>query len=249
MSVPSTRHHVAVLAPLPLELDAVVSAFGLASDGGDPALWTGSCGGSTVWARRIGMGPAAAREATARVFDDPPLPGGTPDHVMVVGISGGLDPDLAIGSMLNPEVVIDLASGARFAHHPPGGTPRSGSIATVEKITFDPELSRALAADGVLGLDMETSAVAEFCEIQRCPWSVYRSISDRYMDGLLDPRIVALTGTDGEIDLDGLTELLADEPDLVPRLERLGNDAALAARRAAEAAVRGCLALDGPGGN
>jgi len=248
--VPAEPAHrfVAVLAPLPLELDAVVSAFGLEPIGSDRTLWTGRCGGSIVTARRPGMGPAAARAATARLFDDPPPGGGNVDHVMVVGICGGLDPALEVGTVLTPGQVVDLASGATYHHHLPGDLPCSGTLATTEVVTFDPGLNRRLAADGVLGIDMETSAVAEVCEGHGCSWSVYRSISDRYVDGLLDPQIVALTGSDGSVDLDALTRLLADDPGLAPRLERLGLDAALAARRAAEAAVRGCLALDAPAG-
>jgi len=151
--------------------------------------------------------------------------------------------------VLTPELVVDLASGATFHHHPPGDPTRSGSLVTTEEVTFDPELSRRLAAGGALGLDMETSAVADVCEARGCPWSVYRCISDRYVDGLLDPRVVALTGSDGEIDLDALGQLLADEPALATRLERLGHDAELAARGAAEAAVRGCLTLDAIAGS
>jgi hypothetical protein len=39
--------------------------------------------------------------------------------------------------------------------------------------------------------------------------------------------------------------LIEAEPELATKLERLAHDSALAARLAAEAAVRGCLALDG----
>jgi hypothetical protein len=38
--------------------------------------------------------------------------------------------------------------------------------------------------------------------------------------------------------------LIAADPDLAAKLEQLGRDATLAARLAAEAAVRGCIALD-----
>jgi len=245
----STRRHVAVLAPLPLELDAVITAFGLEPADAEPLLWTGRCGRSYVSARRIGMGPAAARAATSQLFEESLTHYRVVDHVMVVGICGGLEPDLAVGTVINPELVVDLASGATFHHHPPGDRARSGSLVTVEEVTFDPELSRRLGADGAQGLDMETSAVAGVCEHRGCPWSVYRCISDRYVDGLLDPRVVALTGSDGEVDLDTLTRLLAEDPGLATRLERLGHDAELAARLAAEAAVDGCLALDAPFGS
>jgi hypothetical protein len=91
---------------------------------------------------------------------------------------------------------------------------------------------------------MESSAVAEVCEARGCPWSVYRSIGDRIFDGLLDERIVAATNPDGSGDMAAIGRLLAAEPALAQRLERLSQDTTRAARLAAEAAVRGCLALD-----
>ena len=91
---------------------------------------------------------------------------------------------------------------------------------------------------------MESSAVAEVCSAQGCAWSVYRCIGDRHFDGLLDERIVALTNPDGSGNLDELRRLMAEDPGLAGKLERLSHDSALAARLAAEAAVRGCLALD-----
>jgi len=115
---------------------------------------------------------------------------------------------------------------------------------TTEEVTLDPGLSRRFLEEGCLGVDMESSAVAEVCEAHGCPWSVYRCIGDRSIDGLLDQRIVALTKPDGSGDRAAIGRLLAAEPELASRLERLGRDATTAARLAAEAAVRGCVALD-----
>ena len=86
--------------------------------------------------------------------------------------------------------------------------------------------------------------MAEVCEAQDCPWSVYRCIGDRYFDGLLDPRIVALTNPDGSGDTAAIGRLIAAEPEVAANLKRLRDDTARAARVAAEAAVRGCIALD-----
>ena len=241
--------HVAVLAPMPLELDAVVAAFGLEPSDGGGASWTGRVGRSTVTALRTGMGPDRARKMTDRVLDldgldrdgrvGPPV-----DHVMVVGICGGLDPDIPVGTVLRPDVVVDHATGARFHHTPPGDGPTSGGIVTTEGVDFDDGLSRALAARGFTGVDMESAAVAGACEARGRPWTVHRCISDRYVDRLLDLRIVALTDADGDVDVDAVVRLLEDEPELGPRLERLGRDAAEAARLAAEDALAACVALD-----
>ncbi len=234
-----------MLAPLALELDAVVAAFGLASSD-DEGIWTGRLGGSAVTAVRAGMGPEAAGSLTARLLDAAPADGGPVDHVMSVGICGGLDPAVDIGTVLRPDRVVDHATGAVFRHAPTTGTGRTGALVTTAEVHFDDDLSRRLLAEGALGVDMESAAVARVCDERGRSWSVHRAISDRWVDGLLDPRVVALTAMDGTTDLDGLTRLLAEEPDLVPRLERLADDTVLAARRAAEDAVRGCLALDAP---
>jgi nucleoside phosphorylase len=239
-----TNRHVVVLAPMPLELDAVVTAFKLGA-AGEGAPWTGRVGNSDVTAVHIGMGPPLTRTATARLFDKT-APGYVPvDHVMIAGICGGLDPDLEVGTMINPEVVIEHTSGATYRHLPPGDAPQAGKLITTEGVSLDPELSDRFFKDGCLGVDMESSAVAEVCEAHGCPWSVYRCISDRHFDGLLDERIVALANPDGTGNMAEIERLLASEPALATKLERLGHDSALAARLAAEAAVLGCLALDG----
>jgi len=237
-----------VLAPLPLELDAVVTAFGLERLGGSDT-WTGRVGGSTVTAIRAGMGPGPAATAATRLLDGSASTDAPVDHVMVVGICGGLDPEIDVGTVLMPERVVDYATGVAYRHAPTTAGRRTGTLVTTAEVHFDPELSRRLLAGGAVGVDMESAAVVRVCEEWGRPWSVHRCISDRWVDGLLDPRVVALIAADGSTDLDALGRLLADEPELLPRLERLGHDSVLAAKRAAEDAMRACHALDAnPGG-
>jgi uridine phosphorylase len=163
---------------------------------------------------------------------------------MIAGICGGLDPDLEVGTVLNPEVVVEHTTGNTYRHTPPGDLPRVGKLVTTEGVSLDADLSRRFFEDGFLGVDMESSAVAEVCEARGCPWSVYRCIGDRHFDGLLDERIIAMANPDGSGNRAEIERLLAAEPELVTKLERLSHDSALAARLAAEAAVRGCRALD-----
>jgi nucleoside phosphorylase len=230
---------------MPLEMDAIVTAFGLSRSGdapGSPA--TGHVGTSNVTAVHIGMGPTTARAATSSLFDQTD-PGHVPvDHVMIAGICGGLDPNLDVGTLINPEMVVDHTSGVAYRHTPPGNSPRYGKLLTTEGVNFDPELSLRWWQDGYIGVDMESAAVAGVCAERGCPWSVYRCISDRHFDGLLDERIVAMTNPDGSGNLAEIEQLLAAEPELATTLERLAHDTTLAARLAAEAAVRGCLALE-----
>jgi adenosylhomocysteine nucleosidase len=245
MPTDPARRNVVILAPMPLEMDAIVTAFGLSpTSDSDGTPWTGRVGHCDVTALHIGMGPPLTRVATNRLFDES-VPGYAPvDHVMIAGICGGLDPDIEVGTLINPEIIVENATGTAYRHRPPGDAPVAGTLMTMEEATLDAELSRSFFEDGCLAVDMESSAVAEVCEVQGCAWSVYRCIGDRYFDGLLDQRIVDATNPDGSGNMDEITRLITAEPELVAKLERLSRDTALAARRAAEAAVRGCLALD-----
>jgi adenosylhomocysteine nucleosidase len=244
--MPSQRRqrNVVVLAPMPLEMDAVVTAFGLSRVGNaDDSPFTGRIGSSDVTAIHIGMGPTLTRAATSQLFSGS-FPGPPVDHVMISGICGGLDPDLPVGTLINPEFVIEFASGAIHRHTPPGDAPQAGKLVTTENATLDVDLSRRFFEDGCVGVDMETSAVAEVCESYGCPWSAYRCIGDRYFDGLLDRSIVDATNPDGSGNGAEIKRLIDSDPSLAERLERLSRDTALAARLAAEAALRGCIALD-----
>jgi adenosylhomocysteine nucleosidase len=245
MSTAPAQRHVVVLAPMPLEMHAIVTAFGLGRAGSaQDAPWTGRVGASDVTAVHIGMGPPLTRAAIRRLLDAD-TPGHVPvDHMMIAGICGGLDPDLPVGTLINPDTLVLHATGARYRHTPPGDAPLAGTLITTEEVTLDVGLSERFFAEGCLAVDMESAAVAEVCEPSGCPWSVYRCIGDRHFDGLLDPRLVALTNPDGSGDEAAIRRLLAEEPELAAKLDRLSQDTANAARLAAEAAVRGCLALD-----
>jgi nucleoside phosphorylase len=238
------RRRVIVLAPMPLELQAIVEAFGLSSSDEQDQRWRGEVGGSLVTAIHIGMGPAATRTALNRLLDPDDHDRPAIDHVMIAGICGGLDPELPVGTLLNPEIVVEYPSGTEYAHNPPGHGSRKGKLITTERVIIDKTLSRRFFAEGCLGVDMETSAVAEVCEAHGCPWSVYRCIGDRYVDELLDERVVSLANPDGSGNPAAFEQLLAAEPEIAAKLEQLSHDATLAARRAALAAVDGCRALD-----
>jgi adenosylhomocysteine nucleosidase len=236
---------VVILAPMPLEMEAITTAFGLApAVESDNGVWTGRVGDSLVTAIHIGMGPPLTRVATKRLFDERGPESRPVDHVMIAGICGGLDPDLDVGTLINPEVVVSHTTGVRYTHRPPGSDPQRGKLVTTEGVSLDHDLSRTFFAEGFLGVDMESSAVAEVCEAHGCAWSVYRCIGDRYFDGYLDERVISLMNADGSGNTDELMRLISEDPQFAKNLEQLSHDSALAARLAAEAAYRGCLALD-----
>ena len=71
MPANEAQRHVVVLAPMPLEMQAIVTAFGLSRTGpGGHVPWTGRVGASDVSAIHIGMGPPLTRAALERLFDE-----------------------------------------------------------------------------------------------------------------------------------------------------------------------------------
>jgi adenosylhomocysteine nucleosidase len=237
--------HVVVLAPMPLEMDAITAAFDLHPDGPESgAHWSGTLGQSDVTAVHIGMGPPLTRLALEQLFDESG-PGFRPiDHVMNAGICGGLDPSLEVGTIINPETIVEHSTGVAYAHQPPGNAPCRGTLITTEKATLDHDRSRRFFEEGIIAVDMESAAVADFCQERGVPWSIYRCIGDRWFDGLLDERIIAATNPDGSGDMDEIARLIESDPQIKANLDRLGRETFQAARLAAEAAARGCLALD-----
>ena len=236
--------HVVVLAPMPLEMDAIVTAFSLDGDDAGPARATGQVGACRVTAIHTGMGPPLTRTVLSHVFDESAPGHETVDHVMTAGICGGLDPNVPVGTLINPEFVVDRSTGRGYRHVPPTGAPTSGKLITTENATLDLALSQRFFEEGCIAVDMETAAVAAVCEDVGCAWSAYRCIGDRIFDGFLDDRVLAMTNPDGSGNPEEMRRLIAEDRQLAANLERLAEDTSNAARLAAEAAVRGCRALD-----
>jgi adenosylhomocysteine nucleosidase len=233
--------HVALLAPMTSELRPLVRLLALrrpGPPGTENGTYAGRVGGLAVTAMRAGVGTDAAARATRRVLD-----AGRVDHVVVVGIAGGIDDLLAIGDLVFPRAVVDARTGARFTPHPfgdhraRGAGVSDGLLHTSDDLIVDPGAVDELASRGIVALDMETAAVAAVCEERSCPWSVVRAVSDRASDGLVDEAVAGLARPDGSPDLRAVARLVARHPARVGHLARLGRDARIAARAAAEAAA------------
>jgi adenosylhomocysteine nucleosidase len=195
--------------------------------------------GVEILATTTGIGPLLAGRTAERVLES-----GRVDHVLVVGIAGGVGSSVTIGDLVVPERVVDLASGsvhrpARLGDVAPGGT-----LVTAAEVLEDPAVICALEERGVVAIDMETAAIASVCEARGCPWSVFRAISDRAGDGSVDPAVLHLAGPDGGPNLPALARFLLRQPWRVPELVRLARGARLAAEVAAAAAVRALADLD-----
>jgi adenosylhomocysteine nucleosidase len=227
-------NRVAVLAPMVSELRPIVKAFSLRREEiGGMNVHAGTLGDVEIVAVKIGMGTRAAAAATERVLDAT-----TVDHVLVVGIAGGVVPGVEIGDMIFPSRVVDHASGAEYV--PSGLAPgeASGTLLTSDEFIVDPLELDGLADRGVVGLDMETAAVAAVCERRECEWSVVRSVSDR--PGEVPAGVIDLAGVDGSPNLGRSVRFMVTQPWRVPGLVRLARNSQRAANRAAAAAVTAC---------
>jgi nucleoside phosphorylase len=220
------------------ELAPLVKKLALRRSETDRSLHVGRAGAVEVVATTTGIGTAAAAAATERLLDALPV-----DHVMVVGIAGGVDAAQPIGALIAPEVVVDSGSGREHRPVQLGAGPPHGRLLTSDVLVTGLEEALQLLREGVVGLDMETAAVAAVCERRGCPWSVHRAISDRVTDGTTDPAVLALAGPDGAGDPGAVARYLLAKPWRIVRLARLARGSLRAADAAAEAAIRACARL------
>ena len=223
---------VAVLAPMQPELKAVLKSFELQATTEDSAFThSGSVGDWWVGALVTGMGPALARQATRRA-----LSAGSIDHVMVIGIAGGLDPALPVGALMVPERVQLYPDGPVFHTHPIAPRRASGGLMTTDGLFDNDDVWRPILERGFGAVDMEAAGVAEVCEEADVAWSVYRGISDRPDEHIVDQAVFSLSKPDGSADPVAVAKYLARDPRRAKALAHLNRSMQLAARTAADAA-------------
>jgi adenosylhomocysteine nucleosidase len=238
MADPASVRHVAMLAPMRPELRPLVKAAGLHRvDGDGDAVYRGSVAGAQITAMMTGIGTAAATRVTHAVLDLGPC-----DHVIVVGIAGGVDPTLDIGDVVVPERAVDRATGREFRSAPLGGAIARGSLITSDELISDPTAQARLAEDGYAAIDMETAAIAAVCEQHGLTWSAFRGISDHGADDGIDDSVLGLSKPDGTADMAAVAKFVATRPWRVPNLARLGRNM----QKAVDAAVASALSSLSP---
>jgi adenosylhomocysteine nucleosidase len=233
-SAPIAR--VAMLAPMRPELKSLVQMLKLERVPlGDGFVHSGTIGDVEVTATTTGIGPPAGARAAERL-----LSAMTFDHLMVVGIAGGLGPEVEIGDVVVPEVVIDMATKAEYRPSPLGDTASAGNLLMSGVLLEEQHNYTQFVTEGALAVDMETAAVAEVCESHGIPWSVFRGISDRPRDGLVDQDVFGLARPDGSANLPAVARYVLRRPWRVGRLAKLSKDMKVATNAAAAAAIRSC---------
>jgi hypothetical protein len=143
--------------------------------------------------------------------------------------------------------VLNLDTSETFRPFPLGSWPRHGILASSDALIEGPDRAAALAAQGVVAIDMETAAIAAVCDQRGCSWSVFRAVSDRADDGTTDAALLDLVDPDGTPNLAAVARFILFRPHRIPQLVRLGRGARAAARAAANAAAT-ALERGGPAG-
>lgn len=216
-----------------MELEPLTRDLGLVeSDVGGVMLHTGRIGRRDVVAIVTGMGTRLAAEGVERVLDAVDV-----DHLFVVGIAGAGTAETAIGTLVMPEVVVHGSSGREHRPTQLGAHDHSGHMWTNDELITDLEELAALEARGVVALDMETAAVAYVCEQRGVAWSVFRAISDRSSDGLVDAEVFTMSNLDNTPNHDAIAAYFEQHPEAAEKLARMAEDATLAAENAAAAAI------------
>lgn len=193
----------------------------------------GAIDGRPVVAIVTGMGTGLAREGLERLLDEVAV-----DRVVVVGITGALENDTPIGTLVVPEDVVDSATGVVHRPAPLGDSKPRGTMWTTDVLITDPDRLAELRVRGVVSLDMETAALAEVCERRAIPWSVFRVISDRASDGTVDDEVFRMSNQDGTPNPRAVARYFLRHPGRIPRMARMARGAKAATKRAADAAVQ-----------
>lgn len=233
----NNRVRVGVLAPMKIELRAVVKAFSLQpAQINGVAVHTGAVGNAEIVATPTGIGTALAISATERL-----LGLGEFDRVMVVGVAGSVGPSLGIGDVVIPEVVVDGNTGSEYRPASIDGRAPRGSIHTSDDFIVDPDRLSQLIAKGVIAVDMETGSVAAVCAQRGIAWSTVRAISDRAEDG--DDEMLTMADSDGSPNGKAILRYFARHPGRIPYMLKVGRGGMTAAKNAATTAAAACAKL------
>jgi adenosylhomocysteine nucleosidase len=230
---------IAFICAMPMELvplERMLSLTETETSGGP--VHAGTLDGRPVVAIVTGMGTGPATEGTRRLLDAVAV-----RWVLVVGITGALESDTPTGTLVFPEVVVNSETGSEHRPAPLGDGVAHGTMWTTNGLTTNPDDLSRLRARGVVSLDMETAAIAEVCESRGIPWSVFRVVSDRANDGSVDDEVFHLSNQDGTPNPGAIEKYMAEHPERLPLLAQMAENAKLATRTAAAAAIAACAHL------
>jgi adenosylhomocysteine nucleosidase len=236
MGAPAGSGPIAFVCAMPMELTPLIERLSLEQhDLEGFAVHRGTLEGRDVVGIVTGMGTKYATEGIERLLDAIDV-----DHVVVVGITGAVDNEIPIGTMILPEVVVLGSTEREFRPTPIGDSVHRGKMLTGDVLLTDLDVIAEWRDRGVVSLDMETAATAAVCEARGVPWSVFRSISDRATDGSVTEEVFRLSNMDGTPNHEAIEQYFKDHPERLEALSKLAEGATLAANAAADAAISAC---------
>jgi adenosylhomocysteine nucleosidase len=225
---------IAFVCAMPMELTPLIEQLSLEQHDVDGvAVHRGTLDDRQVVGIVTGMGTALATQSLERLLDVMDV-----DHVVVVGITGAVDNEIPIGTMILPEAVVHSATGAEYRPTPIGDSVHTGKMLTGDELESDVGVLPDLRERGVVALDMETAATAAVCEERGITWSVFRSISDHPSDWSVTSECFHLTNLDNTPNHEAIEQYFKEHPERMETLAKLSADSTLAANAAADAAIR-----------
>jgi len=224
---------IAFVCAMPMELRPLVKKLGLRKTTmGGVEVHAGTLDGRDVVAIVTGMGTKLARAGVERLLDAVRV-----EHVVVVGITGAVENNTPIGTLVMPELVVDSATGTEHRPRAIGNHVPHGIMWTTDSLITDLDEIASMRARGVVALDMETAAIAAVCEERGVPWSVFRVISDRATDGSVDAEVFHMSNQDGTPNPRAVAKYFAAHPHRIPTMMRLAQGVRAATHAAADAAI------------
>ena len=173
---------IAFVCAMPIELRPLRRRLRLRRSG---LGYAGRVGDRELIALVTGMGGALARAATVQLLDAVDV-----EWVIVVGVTGAIENETPIGTLVLPELVIDGADGSQHRPTPLPLGNAHGTMWTTDELILDPAQHADLRARGHIARHGDGCG-REVCEERGVPWSVVRAISDRASDGSVDAEVLA----------------------------------------------------------
>ncbi len=115
-----------------------------------------------------GIGAEAARRATEAVIQDT-----RPLRVLSVGFAGALGATMKVADVLEPQVVVNAADGARTETGSGEGT-----LVSFGAVSGPDQKQRLAKAYGAVAVDMEAAAVAQGAQARGIEFAALKAISD-----------------------------------------------------------------------
>lgn len=207
---------VAIVAALEREVAPLIRGWAKARKECDNRTYTFYESGNAVLVCG-GIGNEAARRATEAI-----IALYWPAVVISAGFAGGLDKDLAVGSVLRPARVVDARDGTVSELAGEGTLVTFGSIASADQKS---KLARAYGAQAV---DMEAAAVARGAEARGIRFAAVKAVSDTISFQM--PPMEKFVNHDGQFRFAKFLRFVAVRPWLWVTVIRLARNSSRAAR-------------------